>query len=227
MFTCINCTLVLCIMHIGFTENAQKKQSKAYSLFRKQAQILSSSRSSKKVDGLCDRKRVSYDTVCLTWTVDKSLNCGKLGRKNPNVIALKRHFDSSHHTEDQSLKPRGQVWIKRLWFLLRFLCNLCHPQGQKAWALELAGPGGKSKLPEENQRLLGMLERKVSNYLDGSVVFVQTYEKDIWCTWEKFADCARELEDLIICFWAATALTGQTFAEFHLRFISAFRHFIF
>lgn len=74
MFTCINCTLVLSIMHIGFTENVHVhfvqwlnvQQSKAYSLFRKQAQILSTSWSSKKVGGLCDRKRVSYDMVCLT-----------------------------------------------------------------------------------------------------------------------------------------------------------------
>lgn len=74
-----------------------------------------------------------------------------------------------------------------------------------------------------------MLERKVSNYLDGSVVFVQTYEKTFDALGKslQIAECARELEDLIICFWAATTLTGQTFAEFHLRFISAFRHFIF
>lgn len=75
-----------------------------------------------------------------------------------------------------------------------------------------------------------MLERNVSNNLDASVVFVQTFEKTFDCTWEKFADrrlAARELHDLIVCFWAATALTGQTFAEFHLRFISAFGHLIF
>lgn len=33
-----------------------------------------------------------------------------------------------------------------------------------------------------------MLERKVSNNLDASVVFVQTFEKTFDCTWEKFSD---------------------------------------
>ncbi len=43
--------------------------------------------------------------------------------------------------------------------------------------LEPAGPGGKSELPEENQRLLGTLELKATNNLDDSVVFLHKLMK--------------------------------------------------
>lgn len=70
-----------------------------------------------------------------------------------------------------------------------------------------------------------MSEHKVSNILDDSVVFVHKLMMRHLTHLGKVAG-VRELEELIICFWAANALTGQTFAEFNLPFISAFGYFL-
>ncbi len=152
-------------------------------------------------------ERVSCDTVCLTWTVDKSFNCVKLGQEEPKCHSTQMTLWQQPSYRRSILQTQRSGLDKETVVFTEVFCVIYFThKGQEAWVLEPAGPGGKSELPEENQRLLGTLELKATTTLMILLSSFTNLWKDIWCTWEKFWD-RRLRENLKTSSFASGQLT--------------------